>query len=211
VLGVIELINKSDITPLHSYDIEMLNTIAEYAAIALENARNYEQVRRLTITDDISGLYNSRHLHELIQKEIDRCNHEKNRCFSVIFFDLDNFKLVNDTHGHIIGSRLLEAVGRLVADTLTEQAYAARYGGDEFVIILSNTHKKAALAFCESLKRRLTDKAFFAEEGPPVHLTASFGIATFPEDAGEKNQILHAADERMYKIKEAGKNGIAVS
>ncbi|MFC1592304.1 diguanylate cyclase [Thermodesulfobacteriota bacterium] len=210
VLGVIELINKKDITPLHHYDIEILNTVADYAAIALENAMNYEHVRKLTITDDTSGLYNSRYLHKLIEMEIERCKEERG-CFSVIFFDLDYFKQVNDTHGHLVGSRLLGEVGRLVADELGEDHAAARYGGDEFVIILPEVAKEAAVAFCKKMKSALDSTCFFAEEGLNIKLTASFGIATFPEDAGEKNQILHAADERMYRVKEDRKNDIAFS
>jgi len=210
VLGVIELINKQDITPLHQYDIEILTTVGEYAAIALENARNYEQVQKLTITDDISGLYNSRHLHRLIQLEIERSRHEDS-CFSIIFFDLDFFKQVNDTHGHLVGSKLLGKVGRLVAENLEQEYCAARYGGDEFVIILPDTSKNDALKFCRKLQEKLNNEKFFSKEGLDIHLTASFGIAAFPEDADTKDKILHAADERMYKVKENRKNDIAFS
>ncbi len=210
MLGVLELINKKDITPLHQYDIEVLNTVAEYAAIALENARNYEQVQKLTITDDTSGLYNARYLHKLIQMEVDRCR-EENGCFSVIFFDLDYFKQVNDTHGHLIGSRLLGEMGKLVESCLEDPYSAARYGGDEFVIILPEVPKDKAVEFCRKLQDKLVGEKFFAEEGLNIQLTASFGIATFPEDAGEKDQILHSADERMYKVKEQNRNDIAFS
>jgi diguanylate cyclase (GGDEF)-like protein len=210
VLGVIELINKTDITPFHQYDLEILTTVADYAAIALENARNYEQVQKLTITDDLTGLYNSRHLHSLLQLEVERCKHE-NSFFSIIFFDLDNFKQVNDTHGHLMGSRLLGEVGKLVADNLKEDHCAARYGGDEYVIILPYAPKNEALEFCRHLQSKLNGEKFFSEEGLDVHLTASFGIATFPDDADSKDKILHIADERMYKIKDSHKDGISSS
>lgn len=210
VLGVIELINKKDITPLHQYDIVVLNTVAEYAAIALENARNYEQVQKLTITDDLTGLYNSRHLHKLLQLEIERSKHEDSY-FSIIFFDLDFFKRVNDRHGHLLGSRLLGEVGKLINNNLKDDQSAARYGGDEFVIILPYTTKKEAVDFCKKLQEKLNDKKFFSEEGFNVNLTASFGIATFPDDADTKDKILHIADERMYKIKESNKNDIGFS
>ncbi|MCP4717172.1 MAG: sensor domain-containing diguanylate cyclase [Deltaproteobacteria bacterium] len=210
VLGVIELINKEDITPLHQYDIEILTTVAEYAAIALENARNYEEVQRLTITDDITGLYNSRHMHKLIELEIERSRHE-DCSFSLIFFDLDYFKQVNDTNGHLIGSRLLGEVGKLVAECLKNDLCAARYGGDEFVVVLPYTKKHEALEFCQVLRDKLNEKCFFADEGLDIRLTASFGLATFPEDASTKDEILHAADERMYRVKERTKNDIASS
>jgi len=208
VLGVIELINKKDIIPMHQFDIEILTTVAEYAAIALENAKNYEQVRTLTIKDDTSGLYNARHMHKLLQIEADRSRFDSS-CFSIVFFDLDSFKQVNDTHGHLVGSRLLGEVGRLVSGTLKQGWSAARYGGDEFVVILPFTSKQEALQFCRELRKRLNSELFFSEEGLNIRLTASFGIAAFPDDGETKENLLHVADERMYSIKEKQKNDIA--
>ncbi len=208
VLGVIELINKRDISMLNQYDLEILTTVAEYAAIALENANNYEQVQKLTITDDITGLYNSRHLHKILQVEIDRSKNKRNG-FSIIFLDLDSFKSVNDTHGHLLGSRLLGRVGRLIFNNLEAGYCASRYGGDEFVVILPDTSKNRALNFCRKLQNRLNSEKFFSEEGLDIHLTASFGIATFPDDADTKDKILKIADERMYMIKDRQKNDIS--
>ena len=208
VLGVIEMINNKDIIPAHQYDIEILSTVADYAAIALENARNYEQVQLLTITDDISGLYNSRHLHTLLQIEIERALKD-NSHFSLIFFDLDSFKLINDTHGHLLGSRLLGKVGELVAGSLKNDYSASRYGGDEFVIVLPQSHRNEALNFCRNFQKKLNSEKFFTNEGLNIRLTASFGIAVFPDDADTKDMILHIADERMYRIKVSKKNGIA--
>ncbi len=210
VLGVIELVNKKDITPLHKYDMELLTTVAEYAAIALENARNYEEVQRLTITDDITGLFNARHLHKLLELEIERSGFDGG-VFSLIFFDLDYFKQVNDTHGHLIGSRLLGEVGRLIFANLKDNYAAARYGGDEFVLILPGTSKEEALEYCRTLQQTLNDTRFFTDEGLSIQITASFGIAAFPADAETKDELLHAADERMYKIKEREKNDIEIS
>jgi len=208
ILGVIELINKKNLSPFLQYDIEVLSTVAEYAAIALENAMNYEQVQRMTITDDISGLYNSRHLHNILQSEIDRCEKDNNS-FSIIFFDLDFFKKINDSYGHLIGSSMLGKVGKLVLDCLIKDYCAARYGGDEFVIILPGTPKTDAVAFCRTIREKLTGKKFLTREGLNIKLTASFGIAAFPDDADTKDKLLQIADEQMYKVKEAAKNDIA--
>lgn len=210
VLGVIELVNKNDASLLQQNDIEILTTVADYAAIALENAKNYEQVRKLTITDDTTGLYNARHLHNVLQMEIDRSKQVGSSC-SVIFFDLDSFKLVNDTHGHLVGSTLLGEIGKLLAATMRENYWGARYGGDEFVIIMRDTPKEMALEFCKELKEKMNSRKFLAAEGLAIHITASFGIATFPVDADTKCKVLHVADERMYRIKDSHKNDIAFS
>ncbi|MCP5102863.1 MAG: sensor domain-containing diguanylate cyclase [bacterium] len=210
VVGVIELVDEKQVPHPGQYDLEALSTIADYAAIALENARNFEQVRKLTITDDLTGLYNSRHMHTLLQRQINRYESSKYP-FSIIFFDLDCFKDVNDRHGHLLGSRLLSELGKMLKDHLSGGQYAARYGGDEFVIILQDTDKQEAVGFCRTLRTRLNQTEFFKEEGLNIHLTASFGIATFPGDAGGKDEILHAADERMYAVKAKHKNDIAFS
>ncbi len=210
VLGVIEFVNRADFASMHDFDIEMLVTVADFAAIALENARNFEQVSKLTITDDITGLYNSRHLHILLQDEIDRALDLGSNC-SLIFFDLDFFKKVNDTHGHLCGSRLLAEMGLIVADMLGTQYFGARYGGDEFVVILRDTGKQDALAFCRRLQETLNSHVFLVADGLAIHITASFGIATFPDDGDNNQQILHLADERMYKTKSSGRNDISWS
>jgi len=210
VIGVIELINKKGLSPFHQYDIEVLSTVADYAAIALENARNYEQIQKMTITDDLSELYNSRHLHKVLEDEIAQ-SQKNNSKLSIIFFDLDSFKLVNDTHGHLVGSSLLGRIGNLLADTLEEGRSAARYGGDEFVVILPNTSKEDAVVICEKLKQRLTSEKFLADKGLDIQITASFGISTFPDDAKTKDEILHLADDRMYYIKDHNKNDISSS
>jgi diguanylate cyclase (GGDEF)-like protein len=210
VLGVIELINKENISCFNQYDMEILTTVAEYAAIALENAKNYEKVQKLTVTDDITCLYNSRHLHNILHSEVEKAKKARKK-FSIIFFDLDAFKLVNDSHGHRIGSRLLGRIGKFISENLKEGYYAARYGGDEFVIILPNTSKNHALEYCRGLLNKLNSEKFFSEEGLNICLTASFGIATFPDDADNKDDVLHVADARMYRVKERQKNDIEYS
>ncbi len=210
VLGVIEFVNKNDLASMHDFDIEMLITVADFAAIALENARNFEQVTRLTITDDITGLYNARHMHALLQQEIDLATELGTEC-SLIFFDLDFFKHINDTHGHLVGSGLLAELGGFLSGMLGAEHFAARYGGDEFVIIMRNTSKQEAEAFCRKLREKLNSTVFLSGEKLAIKITASFGIATFPEDADNNQQMLHLADERMYKIKDSGKNDICCS
>lgn len=207
VLGVIELVNTPQMIPPQELDMEILTTVADYAAIALDNARQYEEVQRLTITDDLSGLYNARHLHAMLGQQI-ACSHTDGQPFGVVFFDLDNFKRINDNYGHLVGSWLLGQIGHFTAEHLPDRALAARYGGDEFVILLPGCDQPAVLAWCQSFRELLRSHAFTHEPHPPIRLTASFGIACYPDDGLGRDDLLHAADCRMYVVKDSGKDDI---
>src|SRR5256712_6669439 len=149
VLGVIQLVNV-DMEHFGDQESFFLQSLCDYAAIAIENARSVERIQELTITDDCTGLYNARHLYKTLESEVYRSarfGHE----FSVIFIDLDHFKSVNDTHGHLVGSKLLAEVGYVIKSHLRLIDYAFRYGGDEFVILLPQTSKEAALIVARRL------------------------------------------------------------
>jgi len=210
VLGVVELINKNELNPLNKRDLEILTTVADYAAIALENSRNYQRIHELTITDDITGLYNSRHLHQIIKNEIDRFERYQN-AFSIIFFDLDFFKRVNDNYGHLIGSQMLSKVAKVILKTIRKVDLAVRYGGDEFVVVLPHTNKKQAHVVAKRLRNAINSEVYFAEEGFNIRITASFGVATFGDDAMSKDALLRAVDEAMYRVKNTYRDGIALA
>jgi diguanylate cyclase (GGDEF)-like protein len=210
VLGVIELINKEEFNPLSKRDLEVLTTVADYAAIALENSRNYQRIQELTITDDISGLYNSRYLHQIIKNEIDTYERYHNP-FSIIFFDLDLFKQVNDTYGHLVGSQMLHKVAKVISKIIRKVDLAVRYGGDEFVIVLPQANKNQAHAAAKRLRHAINAEVYFAEEGFNIRITASFGVATYGDDATSKEELLRAVDEAMYRIKNTSRDGIALA
>lgn len=209
-LGVIELINMENVSDLTKHDKLLLSTIADYTAIALENARNFEHISQLLIKDDLTELYNSKHLHTILEKGIKKALATET-CFSIIFLDLDSFKNVNDTLGHLIGSRLLTEIGKFIKKRLKENYSGARYGGDEFVIMMENTCKDSAIKFCSALQNDMNSTVFFSNDNLNIKITASFGIATFPEDADSKERLLYIADKRMYKVKNNNKNGISYS
>ena len=207
VVGVIELINSFDRLVFNDLDMMILAAIADFAAIAIENARNYDRINELVITDDLTGLYNSRHFSRLIDDEFNRAlryNHE----MSLVFLDLDRLKGINDVHGHLVGSRMLSEFGRLIGSSIRGSDRAARYGGDEFVIILPHTGKEQGLAMAAKLRQRLHDSEFSADDGQPIRLTASIGVASYPEDARTREDLIRAADMAMYEAKHAGRDTI---
>lgn len=207
MLGVIELGKGPQEQPFTAEDLQVLLTIADYAAIAIDNARNFQRISELAITDDLTGLYNSRHLHALLNEEIERVTRYGGK-LSVVFIDLDFFKQVNDTHGHLIGSRTLAEVGQLLRSNIRKVCKAARYGGDEFVIILPNTGKSGAMTLATRLRELFREYEFRDEDGSFFNLTASFGLATFPDDAGTKDDLIRAADQAMYRVKESTRDDV---
>jgi diguanylate cyclase (GGDEF)-like protein len=201
VLGVMELVNSVGEGTFSQDDLEILTIIADYAAIAIENARNFEKIRQLTITDELTGLFNGRHLHHLIGHEVERCKRYGGQ-LSLVFIDLDRFKQVNDTRGHLIGSRLLSEIGAFIRERIRKVDMAARYGGDEFIILLPATDKKGAFIMASKLHQQLQAHRFLADEGEGTHVTASFGLANFPADAETKEDLIRLADMAMYRAKE---------
>lgn len=210
VLGVIELVNTPEHLEFGEREMFMLQALSDYAAIALENARHVQRIHEMTITDDVTGLFNARHLHDVLESEIYRSMRYGYE-FSLIFLDLDRFKLVNDTYGHLIGSKLLTDMGKLIKKRLRMIDLAFRYGGDEFVVLLPQTGKQAATNVVRRLHRLVENHVFLPDEGLNLKLTASFGLACFPSDAHTKDDLIRMADEAMYLVKHTQRNSIAVA
>ena len=209
VLGVIQLVNVT----LHDYserEMFFLNALCDYAAIAIENARAVEQIQELTITDDCTGLYNARHLYKVLESEVYRSARYGYE-FSVIFIDLDRFKQVNDTHGHLVGSKLLAEIGFAVKSQLRLIDYAFRYGGDEFVVLLPQTDKDQAYVVAKRIQDTLRSSVFCKAEGLNLNVRASMGMATYPHDATSPRDIIERADEMMYHIKNSTRDSIGVA
>jgi diguanylate cyclase (GGDEF)-like protein len=209
VLGVIQLVNV-DRAQFNEQEVFFLQALCDYAAIAIENARWVEKIQELTITDDCTGLYNARHLYKTLETEVYRSSRFGYE-FSVLFIDLDHFKSVNDTHGHLIGSRLLAEIGYLIKAQLRLIDFAFRYGGDEFVVLLPQTGKDQALVVAKRLRDALRVSNFCRDEGLNLNVRASIGLATYPHDARDAHDVIRQADEMMYLVKNTSRDNIGIA
>ncbi len=213
-LGVLQLHNsKLELMPGNA--LSFLRVLCDYAAIALENARQVNLVHRLSITDDCTGLFNARYLYASLEQEITVAMKPSLipsvAHFSLLFFDLDRFKNVNDTYGHLVGSRLLAEAGALIKRTLGPTHAAFRYGGDEFVALLRGLDKPQATQTAAALREKIRETDLLTTEGLRLRVTASFGLATFPQDGGDLHSIIRASDAMMYCAKDDGRDCLVVA
>jgi diguanylate cyclase (GGDEF)-like protein len=209
-LGVIELINCIGPDGFSQRDLALLEALADYAAIAIENARHVQRIHELTITDDCTTLYNARHLNFMLDTELYR-SHRYAFEFSLIFIDLDHFKTVNDTYGHLMGSKLLAEIGTAIKEKCRLIDLAFRYGGDEFVLLLPQTSKENAIGVASRLHKLIRETVWLKEAGLNVHITASAGVASYPSDSRTKAELLHLADEAMYLVKNTSRDSVAAA
>ena len=174
---------------------------------SLDLKKEHDRVMKLAVTDDVSGFNNTRYLHRYLDRLLENpAGKPPEVC--LVFFDLDNFKKLVDAHGHVLGSKALREVAQTVAKVLGVDDRLVRYGGDEFIVILPRQNKDEALLKVARMKQAILSTQFLRKEGINAHLTASFGLASFPEDAHDKRELLAAADRCLFQSKAAGKNRI---
>jgi len=168
--------------------------------------KEHDRVMKLAVTDDVSGFHNTRYLHRYLDRLIDGSGKHVEAC--LVFFDIDNFKRLVDAHGHLQGAKALREVAQAVHEVLDEDDRLVRYGGDEFIVILPRQNKEEALHKVRRMKRAIESTPFLQKENIQAHLTASFGLASFPHDAKDKRELLAEADRCLFKSKTEGKNRI---
>jgi diguanylate cyclase (GGDEF)-like protein len=184
--------------------------LLEPAAIVLDHALALARVEALSVTDDLTGLANSRYLTAVLRREEKR-SARSGRPLSLLFVDLDGFKNVNTNHGHQAGSQTLVEVGSVIRSCARETDVVGRYGGDEFAVVLPDTEAPGALFVARRVCERVRTSQYLLQEGIGLHITASVGIATLPDVAPSAEALLRAADRAMYHVKNNGKDGLHVA
>ncbi len=172
--------------------------------------RSREHFRYLAIHDNLTGLFNTRYLYKSLDKLIVE-NNETKEPFSLVFLDMDNFKHVVDTYGHLNGSQALKEVAETLKECLIEPSYGVAYGGDEFVLVFPKTDKKTALEHVDKIRKLMKETVYLSKKDLEVHMSASFGVATYPDDAVNSMGLLALADEAMFHIKSSGKDAVGTS
>jgi diguanylate cyclase (GGDEF)-like protein len=210
LIGVLVTVGKQRIGHFTNQDARLLSILLEPTALAIDNALLLKKSEELSVTDDLTKLYNSRYLNSTLRREVERSKRYRTPV-SLIFLDLDGFKNVNDEHGHLWGSRTLVEVGRVIGATVREIDVVSRFGGDEFTVILPQTGPEGAAIIAERIRQKITETTFLASYGLNVRITASLGIASFPDHGRTKDDLLARADQAMYMVKGRGKNGVALA
>lgn len=207
VLGVLEGIRDR---AFRKSEIGVLDSLSRPIASALANAVRISEAERLSQTDDLTKLHNARYLRQFLLNEIRRAR-RYGSSVAALFLDLDNFKQVNDVHGHLAGSHVLMEMAAVILSSIRDTDAVARYGGDEFVIVLPDTGIDLAGAVADRIRNKISNHSFSGGRNLKLALTASFGVAAFPQHASSPQQLIACADTAMYEAKAANKNCIRLS
>jgi diguanylate cyclase (GGDEF)-like protein len=206
-IGLLELAASAGRREFSAQELDFFTTMANQVGAALENARLVQTLRHVADVDQLTGVANHRYLQERLRQEIARAIRTR-RPLSILMVDLDGFKAVNDAHGHAVGDRLLNEMAAALKSAVRTNDVVARYGGDEFVILMPDTPEAAARRVGRRMLQAVADHRHVLPDGTEISLGASAGLAIYPADGRSPAALLAAADAAMYAVKRAGGGGV---
>lgn len=205
VLGVLIAVNKLGTGSFSESDLSVLSVLANQTAIAIENANLYNKVHQLSLTDELTQVFNFRFLKERLREELERAARFQ-QSFSILMLDVDHLKKYNDSFGHLKGSTVLKDLAGIMKMTVRSIDLVAKYGGDEFLVILPQTPKEGAMVLAERIRAAVACNVF--PEVDSGAITCSIGVSTYPEDGCTVGALLESADGALYQAKQAGRNSV---
>ncbi|MBI1912315.1 MAG: diguanylate cyclase [Deltaproteobacteria bacterium] len=203
--GFILILSKLGKGDYSMRDIKNASFIAEHAASAFDNAQKYAEAKEMAFIDSLTNLYNSKYLDLVLDKEIKRADRLM-MPVTVLFMDLDNFKMINDRNDHLVGSKVLIEVAKILLKCVREVDTVIRYGGDEYVVLLVDADYDVAMKVADRIRTTIEKFNFLEDESLNLKITASIGIATYPIHTKDKKELLKIADKAMYRAKDISRN-----
>lgn len=205
VLGSVVIARRNKL-PFHEGEISLAKIICTEASKFIKTSQSYQKVKELSARDGLTGVYNHRHFKEMLSYAVARSDRYDERA-SLILIDVDDLKHVNDNYGHQAGDSVLSFVGKVLIESLRKIDVPARYGGDEFALVLPNTNKRGSLVVAQKIKNSIKNMPF-KFKGNEFNITLSIGIATYPENAPDAEALIEKADRALYESKNQGKDKV---
>lgn len=204
-IGYILILSSLGKSGYNLRDIKNAAFINEHASSAFDNAMKYSEAKEMAFIDSLTGLYNSKYLEAALERELKRADRLMSPV-TVLFMDLDNFKKINDTNDHLVGSKVLVEVGKIILKCVREVDTVIRYGGDEYVVILVDADYNVAMMVANRIRASIEAQRFLEEDALDIRITASIGVATYPIHTRDKKELLKIADKAMYRAKDISRN-----
>jgi diguanylate cyclase (GGDEF)-like protein len=210
VIGVLTA-HKPDPHAFSPGDVDLFQSVANQVAVALENAQLYQRTKELSARDELTGLFNRRYFFETLETEVQRARRYR-RTFTILMLDLDHFKQYNDSHGHLRGDEALRGVARSLLSNTRRADVVARFGGEEFVIILPEIDKAGGAVVAEKIRAAIEQHSFYGRnQQPGGKLTVTVGLGAYPVDSEDGLELVDLADRALYAGKQQGGNRVTLS